>query len=217
MPGLKSVESRAENEDFTSAKDRRAGGAGLFDGAPALLGIDGGALPGVPPQQLVGLGGGADTAMVESKRGMVQAAVDGPHLTHGCSWDQPLRSLQAIFGPEFCILAGAVLGAAGRSRVVILGGLATSVAALIAVRLEPAASAYLVAGQHSRERLHAAVLQEFGLEPLLELGLRAGEGVGAALASSPLLAGVRMRRGMARNCRVTAAPRRPLNTPKAGN
>ena len=97
------------------------------------------------------------------------------------------KLLAALGGPEFCVLAGAVLGAASVGTITVLDGLATSVAALLAVRIEPAAAAYLVAGQRSRERAHERVLEHLGLEPLLDLRLRAGEGVGAALASSMLL------------------------------
>jgi nicotinate-nucleotide--dimethylbenzimidazole phosphoribosyltransferase len=104
--------------------------------------------------------------------------------------------LSALGGPEFCLLAGVVLGAAERQAVVVLDGLATSVAALVAVRLEPGAAAYLIAGQRSRERAHEAVLDHLGLEPLLDLRLRAGEGVGAALAASLVLAGLRTRRAI---------------------
>ena len=77
---------------------------------------------------------------------------------------------------------------------VVLDGLATSLAALVAVRLEPAVQAALVAGHRSRERAHAAVLTELGLEPLLDLRLRAGEGVGACLAAQLLLTALGVRR-----------------------
>ena len=69
---------------------------------------------------------------------------------------------------------------------------------LLAARIEPAVQAHLVAGQRSRERAHAAVLRALGLEPLLTLRLRAGEGVGACLAASMILQGLRMRRLAAR-------------------
>jgi len=72
------------------------------------------------------------------------------------------------------------------------------VAGLVAVVLEPAAAAYLVAGQHSREKAHGALLKHLGLEPMLDLRLRAGEGVGAALASGMLLSAVQIRRGIGR-------------------
>jgi nicotinate-nucleotide--dimethylbenzimidazole phosphoribosyltransferase len=60
--------------------------------------------------------------------------------------------------------------------------------------MEPAVQAHLVAGQRSRERAHKAVLIELGLEPLLDLRLRSGEGVGACLAAQMLLTGLAVRR-----------------------
>jgi nicotinate-nucleotide--dimethylbenzimidazole phosphoribosyltransferase len=80
----------------------------------------------------------------------------------------------------------------------VLDGLLTSLAALCAVLLEPAVDQHLVAGQRSRERGHPAVLARLGLEPLLDLRLRAGEGAGACLASGLLLDGLRIRRETAR-------------------
>jgi nicotinate-nucleotide--dimethylbenzimidazole phosphoribosyltransferase len=80
----------------------------------------------------------------------------------------------------------------------VLDGLVTSVAALLAVRAEPAVQAALVAGQRSRERAHQAVLTELGLEPLLDLRLRSGEGVGACLAAQLLLTALRARQLTAR-------------------
>ena len=76
--------------------------------------------------------------------------------------------------------------------------MATSVAALVAVELEPAVAAHLIAGQRSREVGHQAVLAALGLEPVLDLRLRAGEGAGAALAVTVLRAGVRIRNEAAR-------------------
>ena len=147
------------------------------------------ALLGLPVEEAVGLGAGSDSAILERKRQAVAAAV-GRAAAHD--------PVAALGGPEFCVLAGAVRGAAESNAVVVLDGLATSVAALIAVGREPGVAAYLVAGQRSRERAHEAVLEHLGLEPLLDLRLRAGEGVGAALASGLLLAGLRTRRGIGR-------------------
>ncbi|GAB2473885.1 5,6-dimethylbenzimidazole synthase [Jatrophihabitans fulvus] len=141
-----------------------------------------------PADELVGLGAGADTAMLRRKIEVVSAAVaraDGP--------TDPLAALAALGGPEFAVLTGVALGAAGAGAAVVLDGLATSVAALLAVRLEPAVRASLVAGQRSRERGHGAVLVELGLEPLLDVRLRAGEGVGACLAAQMLLAALAVR------------------------
>ena len=144
---------------------------------------------GLGADDVVGLGTGADADMLERKREVVTAAV----RRAGTAGD-PHRLLAALGGPEFAVLAGAVLGAAAAGVPVVLDGLATSVAALLAVRAEPAARAALVAGQRSRERAHAAVLTELGLEPLLDLRLRSGEGVGAALAARLLLDALTVRR-----------------------
>ncbi len=154
-----------------------------------------------PPAEMAGLGAGADTPTVERKREALRRAVSRARAEHAGGLDDPRRLLSALGGPEICVLAGAVLGAAGARGVVVLDGLATSVAALLAVLLEPGASACLIAGQRSREEAHAAVLAHLGLEPLLDLRIRSGEGAGAALAAGLLLAGLRVRRETGRTGR----------------
>ena len=147
----------------------------------------------VEPDVVTGLGAGADDAMLHRKRGVVSAA-----LRRAGTGLDPLAALAELGGPELAVLAGVVLGAAGAEAVVVLDGFATSVAALVAVLVEPAAQASLVAGQRSRERGHDVVLQALGCEPLLDLRLRAGEGVGAVLAAGLLLQGLTVRRETAR-------------------
>jgi nicotinate-nucleotide--dimethylbenzimidazole phosphoribosyltransferase len=154
-------------------------------------------LLGLTAADVVGLGAGADTAMLHRKSEVVESALARVHRERGPAL-LPEDALAALGGPELCVLAGAVLGAASTGAVSVLDGLCTSVAALVAVRIEPGAAAYLVAGQRSRERAHASVLEHLGLEPLLDLRLRAGEGVGAALASGMLISAVKLRRGMGR-------------------
>jgi nicotinate-nucleotide--dimethylbenzimidazole phosphoribosyltransferase len=141
---------------------------------------------------VVGLGAGADSAIVERKTEVVTAALlRWRSVERGAT--SPVARLAALGGPEFALLTGVILGAARAGAVIVLDGLATSVAALLAVEAEPAVAAHLVAGQRSRERAHAAVLQRLGLEPLLDLRLRAGEGVGAALGAQLLLTGLAVR------------------------
>lgn len=151
------------------------------------------ALLGLEPQDAVGLGSGSDADMVARKREVVAAALD---RTKGES--DPLRLLAMVGGPEIALLTGVTLGAAAAGAPVVLDGLAASLPGVIAARFEPAAQAYLLAGQVSRERAHALVLRELGLEPLLDLRLRSGEGVGACLAASMLLQGLAVRRVAAR-------------------
>ena len=151
-------------------------------------------LLGLEPDDAVGLGSGADAAMLERKRTVVRGALERARGEHGAALAEPMTVLAALGGPEVAVLAGVTLGAAAAGVPVVLDGLVTSVAAAVAVRLEPAAQTALVAGQRSRERAHAEVLTELGLEPLLDLRLRAGEGVGAALAAQLLLTALRVRR-----------------------
>ena len=100
----------------------------------------------------------------------------------------PVGALAALGGYEIAFLAGVCLGAAAERAVVLLDGFVTGAAALVAARLAPDAAGRMVAGHRSPEPGHALVLSELGLLPLLDLGLRLGEGTGAALAL-PLLHG----------------------------
>jgi nicotinate-nucleotide--dimethylbenzimidazole phosphoribosyltransferase len=157
------------------------------------------ALLGLDPAEAVGLGAASDTAMMARKADVVGQAIGRARSAYGSSVaEEPWLAAAALGGPEIVLLAGVTLGAA-RARVpVVLDGLVTSVAALLAVRAEPAVQAALVAGQRSRERAHRAVLTELGLEPLLDLRLRSGEGVGACLAAQLLLTALRARQDTAR-------------------
>ena len=152
------------------------------------------ALLGLAPEDAVGLGSGADAAMLDRKRAVVSGALTRARERHGAALAQPMPALAALGGAELALLTGVTLGAAAGGVPVVLDGLATSLAALVAVRLEPAVQSALVAGHRSRERAHAAVLTELGLEPLLDLRLRAGEGVGACLAAQLLLTALGVRR-----------------------
>lgn len=149
-------------------------------------------LIGCDPARLVGLGAGADSAVVAVKRAVVAAA------TARAGSGNPLRLLGLLGGGELAVLAGVILGAARAGAVIVLDGMATGVAALAAVAMEPAVAAHLVAGQRSREAGHEVVLASLGLEPLLDLRLRAGEGVGAALAVGLLRAALEVRFSSAR-------------------
>jgi nicotinate-nucleotide--dimethylbenzimidazole phosphoribosyltransferase len=154
-------------------------------------------LLGADPDEVTGLGSGADAAMLDRKRDVVSAAVGRARRAHPTLSDDPLTALAELGGPELAVLAGVAWGAAQERAVVVVDGFAVSLAALVAVQLEPAVQACLVAGQRSRERGHALVLEHLGCEPLLDLRMRAGEGVGAALAAGLLLDGLALRRGTA--------------------
>lgn len=159
------------------------------------------AMTGLSAGEAVGLGSSSDSAMVARKVEVVSGALSRAGVRPGEKVPasiSSMRLLAALGGGELAYLYGVVLGAAENSGVVVLDGLAGSVPALLAVREHPAVGAYLVAGQASREAAHRAVLGELGLEPLLDLRLRAGEGVGAVMAGSLLRGGLRVRREAAR-------------------
>jgi nicotinate-nucleotide--dimethylbenzimidazole phosphoribosyltransferase len=94
----------------------------------------------------------------------------------------PVGVLAALGGFEVAVLAGVALGCAAERVPVVLDGFITGAAALVAARIEPAAVDAMIAAHRSPEPGHALVLDALGLEPLLDLGLRLGEGTGAALA-----------------------------------
>ena len=152
----------------------------------------------IDPETAVGLGSSSDSPMLQRKLEVVSKAVSRARSDHSADASSPRRALAAVGGPEIAVLAGVAI-AGSRQRVpVVLDGLVTSVAALIAVRLEPAVQPALVAGQRSREQAHQHVLTELGLEPLLDLRLRSGEGVGACLAAQMLLTALHVRDEAAR-------------------
>jgi nicotinate-nucleotide--dimethylbenzimidazole phosphoribosyltransferase len=92
----------------------------------------------------------------------------------------PLDRLAELGGPETCVLAGLVLGAASTNVAVVLDSYATGAAALAAAALAPAAAGYLIAA-HRGSVVHPAILAHLGLEPIFDVGLGHGEGTGAAM------------------------------------
>ena len=140
----------------------------------------------------VGLGAGGDTGTLARKRALVDAALARAGSAHE-DLGAPMVALASLGGPEIAYLCGVTLGAAEAGALVVLDGLVTSSAALVAVGLEPGVASYLVAGQESREQVHGVVNRYLGLEPLLSLRLRSGEGVGALLAAQLLRSAASLR------------------------
>jgi nicotinate-nucleotide--dimethylbenzimidazole phosphoribosyltransferase len=146
------------------------------------------ALLEVDAARVCGRGTGLDDAGVARKVETVRRALEVN------SGNDPLTSLG---GFEIVFLAGLALGCAANGTAVLLDGFITSVAALAAVRIDPAVLDVLIASHRSPEPGHALVLEALGLEPLLDLELRLGEGSGAALALPLLRASVAILEEMA--------------------
>jgi nicotinate-nucleotide--dimethylbenzimidazole phosphoribosyltransferase len=156
------------------------------------------ALLAAPAEEVVGRGVGSDTATVTRKQRVVRQALArmGERLPPvGQLGRRDAEDLiGGLGGPEQAFLTGVCLGVADAGGLVILDGLMTTVSALVAVRYRPEVQAHLVAGHVSAEPAHLRVLDALGLEPLLDLRLRAGEGVGAVLALSMISQAKRARR-----------------------
>jgi nicotinate-nucleotide--dimethylbenzimidazole phosphoribosyltransferase len=159
------------------------------------------ALLAVPPSRVAGRGAGSDTAIVARKQqliGQALARMGGRVPPAGPLSRAALAGLLGgLGGPEQVFLTGACLGAAAAGGLVVLDGLLTGVSALAAVRYRPEVQDHLIAGQLSAEPAHRLVLDALGLEPLLDLRLRAGEGVGAVLALTMMAQAERARLGTA--------------------
>jgi nicotinate-nucleotide--dimethylbenzimidazole phosphoribosyltransferase len=146
------------------------------------------ALLAVPAQEVVGRGAGSDTAIVARKQHIVEQALarmsDRIRPPGQLAISRVEDLLAGVGGPEQALLTGVCLGVAQADGIVVLDGFLTSASALVAVRYRPEVQAHLVAGHVSAEPAHRLVLDALGLEPVLDLRLRAGEGVGAVLALS---------------------------------
>jgi len=166
------------------------GEMGIGNTAAAALLMHG--LTGLPLADCVGRGTGLDDAGLERKRTVLASAFRRrPPPQH------PLELLAEFGGYEIAMLVGALMGAAARRHVIILDGFTVTVAAALAARIEPKVLDYCVFGHCSAEHAHRALLAHLGVQPLLDLGMRLGEGSGAAIALSVVRAAVALFTGMA--------------------
>ena len=136
------------------------------------------ALTGRPPAQTTGRGTGRTPAQLARKIRVVSEALEVNAPDPG----DPLDVLAKVGGFEIGVLAGVALGGAMMRRAVVLDGFIAAAAALIACSLSSRVRGYLVASHRSAEKGHRVALSRLRLRPLLDLGLRLGEGTGAVLA-----------------------------------
>ncbi len=134
------------------------------------------------PQFLAGPGTGLDSKGVAHKAAVIQRALD----LHKSNLTKPLDVLRHVGGFEIAALTGAYLAAAQNGMAVLVDGFISSVAALTAVRIQPGVRHWMLFAHTSAEPGHQRVLSALDAHPLLQLGMRLGEGSGAATAV-PLL------------------------------
>jgi nicotinate-nucleotide--dimethylbenzimidazole phosphoribosyltransferase len=153
------------------------GEMGIGNTAAAALLMHG--LTGLPLADCVGRGTGLDDQGLERKRAILAAAFARrpPPL-------EPIELLAEFGGYEIAMLVGALLGAAARRHLIIVDGFTVTVAGALAARIDPNVLDYCVFGHCSAEHAHRALLAHLKVQPLLDLGMRLGEGSGAAVALS---------------------------------
>ncbi len=133
------------------------------------------------PREVVGRGTGIDDAKLKLKQEVVARALALHEQAH-----TPVEVLASLGGFEIGQMTGAMLEAAPLGQILVIDGFITSAALLLAHAIEPTIIQSCVFAHQSEETGHVLVLQALGVKPLLKLGLRLGEGSGAALAM-PLL------------------------------
>jgi nicotinate-nucleotide--dimethylbenzimidazole phosphoribosyltransferase len=151
------------------------------------------ALFGGSPEDWVGRGTGVDNAGLIRKADAVRRGL----LANPLALSDPLEALRALGGRELAAMCGAVLGARLARVPVFLDGFICTASAAVLERLKTGALDHAVAGHGSAEQAHQRLLAALGKAPLLDLGLRLGEGSGAALALPILQAALACHDGMA--------------------
>ncbi|WP_227678384.1 nicotinate-nucleotide--dimethylbenzimidazole phosphoribosyltransferase [Psychrobacter vallis] len=135
----------------------------------------------IPIADCIGRGTGLDDVGLQHKTHILTQV-----LVRHSEAKAPLAALAALGGLEIAMMAGALIGAASERRILLMDGFIASVALLVAERLAPGVAQYAVFAHHSVEPGHAHLLKLLAAKPLLDMGMRLGEGSGAALAY-PLL------------------------------
>ena len=148
---------------------------------------------GLSPEEAVGPGTGMHGEALQKKVETVRRVLD----LHKPDLADPIGVLASVGGAEFGAMAGAMLAGAARGWAVLVDGYIATGAALLALRLEPALADYLIWCHRSAEPGATRVMAGLGARPVLDLGLRLGEGSGAALAVPILRSACAMLREMA--------------------
>ncbi|MDH3741815.1 MAG: nicotinate-nucleotide--dimethylbenzimidazole phosphoribosyltransferase [Hyphomicrobiales bacterium] len=151
------------------------------------------ALYGGKAADWAGPGTGLDAKGVANKAAVVERAI----AFHKAHLDDPLEVLRRVGGRELAAMAGAILAARLERVPVLIDGYVATAAAAVLHAMDTTALDHCIAAHRSAEPAHAALLERLGLDPLLDLGMRLGEGSGAALAAAVIKAAVDTHTGMA--------------------
>jgi len=164
-------------------------GIGNTSPASALMAV----YLGLPVRDLVGPGTGLDNAGVEKKISVIESAVK----VNKSRCTGPVEILAALGGLEIAGICGLCLGAASRKIAVVVDGFISTAGALAAAKMCPAAKDYMFFSHMSAEPGHRMFFESEKIRPVLDLGMRLGEGTGAAIAMQIIEDAVSVYNGMA--------------------
>jgi nicotinate-nucleotide--dimethylbenzimidazole phosphoribosyltransferase len=150
-------------------------------------------LTGTTVREVTGKGTGITDDMLEHKIKVIEDSI----ALNKPDYSDPIDVLAKVGGAEIGGIAGLILGAASKRIPVVIDGFISTAGALIAYCIEPAVKDYMFAAHNSVEKGHAIILEKMGLKPILDLGLRLGEGTGAAIGMFIIEAGLKIYREMA--------------------
>lgn len=181
----------AREEIAAGAQLLISGDMGIGNTTPAAAMIA--AALGLTGTQAAGRGTGIDDAALEGKAQIIDAAL----ARVGARASDPFETLQALSSADLAAATGYLMAAAQEGVPVLLDGLMSVACALTANRLEPGAAEWFAAGHRSTEPAQSIALAALGLEPLVDLGMRLGEGSGAVAALPTVRSAVAVLRDVA--------------------
>lgn len=146
-----------------------------------------------PALKISGPGTGLDNAGISHKADIISKAL----VRHQLNSEDPIHILRAVGGFEIAALTGAYLRCAQRGIPALVDGFICSAAALLAIKMNPNVKHWLLFSHQSAEPGHRTALESLNVKPLLDLGLRLGEGSGAAIAAPLLISALKLHNSMA--------------------
>ena len=181
----------AREEIAAGAQLLISGDMGIGNTTPAAAMVAAGL--GLPASEVTGRGTGIGDEALRTKTEVITAALDRAGERAG----DPVETLAALGSADLAATTGYLLEAARSGTPVLLDGLMSVACALTADRIEPGAAAWFAAGHRSTEPAQSMALEKLGLEPLLDLDLRLGEGSGAVAAVPVVRSAVALLRDVA--------------------
>jgi len=146
-----------------------------------------------PPEITVGPGTGVDEAGISSKHRALYAAFN----LHGEHLNVPMDVLQRVGGLEIAGLVGAYIGCAQAGIPILVDGFIATAAALLATKINPSTREWMIFAHKSAEPAHNLALESLNAKPLLDLGMRLGEGSGSAVAAPLIISALELHNNMA--------------------